>query len=172
MELAVVLTVLAVLAALLSVGVQKVREAAARMTCQNNLKQLGMAVRNYHDCYEHLPPGTAPETKLPADERLSFLLLLLPFTESTKIYAKMELTAAWDSPTNARLLENTLPKTYRCPAWADRQDSLPTGHRAITNYVGVAGVGAGAETRPADAPGIGIFGYDRTIMFADVKDGL
>jgi prepilin-type processing-associated H-X9-DG protein len=162
-----------VLLALLAVGVQRVREAAARMTCQNNLKQLGLAVQCYQDANGTLPPSTMPKTELPPDQRLSFLLTLLPFTESTNIYAKMELTAAWDSPTtNVSVIGIFTPKLYRCPAWAERQDVLPTGHLAVTNYVGVAGVGADAATRPADAPGIGVFGYDRTIKFADVKDGL
>src|SRR5438067_10985192 len=94
-ELLVVIAIIAVLIGLLLPAVQKVREAAARSKCQNNLKQFGLGLHNYHDVNGRFPPGGvmggSPGVKngTPAqwdDERGSWVVYLLPYIEQDALY--------------------------------------------------------------------------------------
>jgi Tfp pilus assembly protein PilE len=175
MELGIVLVILAVLVALLLPAVQKVREAAARTSCQNNLKSHGFAIHNYHDQHNHFPPGTMPNAALPPEERLSFHVALVPYIEASPLYKLIAKAEPWDSPANVAAVADYTAWLYRCPSWTSGPKDAPlhlAGHLAFTNYVGVAGVGADAATRPVGAPGVGMFGYDRTLKKDDAKDGL
>jgi prepilin-type N-terminal cleavage/methylation domain-containing protein len=173
-ELLVVITVIAVLIGVLLPAISKVRRPAARMKCQNNLKQLGIAVEEYRVTHGHYPPGTAPGTPFPPGERLSFYAILLPYVEQDAVFRKLKLDQPWDSEENeAAIGADTNWNLFLCPEWADARGpgTAPAGFGSVANYVGVAGVGPGAATRPADAPGIGLFGYDRTLKLDQVKDG-
>jgi prepilin-type N-terminal cleavage/methylation domain-containing protein len=103
-ELLVVIAIIAVLIGILLPAVQKTREAARRMSCSNNLKQIGLGIHNYHSAYRQLPPhgtGTGQRSSLGAGqrfwedsevrnlERLSFLVPLTPFVEQQALWEKI-----------------------------------------------------------------------------------
>src|SRR5687767_3242912 len=94
-ELLVVIAIIAILIALLVPAVQKVREAAARTQCQNNLKQIGLAAHNYAEVNKRLPPGT----RVPS--RASAISQLLPYLEQASIYQLFDHTKDYSDTANS-----------------------------------------------------------------------
>jgi prepilin-type N-terminal cleavage/methylation domain-containing protein/prepilin-type processing-associated H-X9-DG protein len=88
-ELLVVMAIIAILIGLLLPAVQKVREAAARVKCQNNFKQIGIAFHNYHVQNNQFPPGCS--------DRHNYIAYILPYIEQAAAIAKYDLKLAWNS---------------------------------------------------------------------------
>jgi prepilin-type N-terminal cleavage/methylation domain-containing protein/prepilin-type processing-associated H-X9-DG protein len=127
-ELLVVIAIIAVLIGLLLPAVQKVREAAARMSCQNNLKQIGLGLHNYQTQNGYFPPGAlrspATGTVGPFYQKLgvtangvnhSWTIFVLPYVEQDNLYRQYNLNADWASAANAAV-RSTPVKTFVCPS--------------------------------------------------------
>jgi len=118
-ELLVVLAILAILIGLLLPAVQKVREAAARLSCQNHLKQLALGCLNYESVHRTLPPSeekwedkrSRPEIK----RETGWALFLLPFLEQEALARAYNPAFSWDHPANAAVVTTPL-KVFQCPA--------------------------------------------------------
>jgi prepilin-type N-terminal cleavage/methylation domain-containing protein/prepilin-type processing-associated H-X9-DG protein len=112
-ELLVVIAIIAILIGLLLPAVQKVREAAARTSCQNNLKQIGLALHDYHSANGYFPTSTRASAT--AAVRNAWTTFALPYLEQDALFSKYDQTTNWDSPTNLPVTSRPL-KLLQCPS--------------------------------------------------------
>ncbi len=133
-ELLVVIAIIAILIGLLLPAVQKVREAAARMKCQNNLKQLGLGLHNYHDALGEFPAAREvipdPTPGSTTNWVHSWTPRVLPYIEQENLYRLYVFTANWDAAANAGAGKalRTSVSTFLCP-------SAPQDNRHATRGV-------------------------------------
>ena len=120
-ELLVVIAIIAVLIGLLLPAVQKVREAASRLKCKNNLKQIGLALHNYLDVAGVFPPGwiAVDDTGAPSAHEgtsgVGWAAMILPYMEQKNIYSQFNASLPLTDPANAAFLRNQIP-AYKCPS--------------------------------------------------------
>jgi prepilin-type N-terminal cleavage/methylation domain-containing protein/prepilin-type processing-associated H-X9-DG protein len=113
-ELLVVIAILAVLIGLLLPAVQRVREAASRLKCQNNLKQLGIAMHNYHDAVGNLPPGITTYSN-GEDAAHTGFTYMLPYLEQVSLAGQITLSQQWYATVNYAPVAHQVPILY-CPS--------------------------------------------------------
>ncbi|QDT67043.1 DUF1559 domain-containing protein [Calycomorphotria hydatis] len=167
-ELLVVIAVISILIALLLPAVQQAREAARRSQCKNNMKQIGLALHNYHDGHLTFPPGNVTHQGIDEtdptnncftlagpshpDYRHSYApwtVMILPYLEQANLYKKFNFSERFTSnpgdgggsATNSALFDEEL-ETYRCPS-----DPKVVIHPQLLNYFGVNGGGSQHQCR-------------------------
>jgi prepilin-type N-terminal cleavage/methylation domain-containing protein/prepilin-type processing-associated H-X9-DG protein len=163
-ELLVVIAIIAILIGLLLPAVQKVREAAARSQCQNNLKQIALAALNYESTNQHLPPGEGPY--ISSGTPASIMIMVLPYVEQANLYNQFDLTQ--DPRTSADnwfartqevkfLLCPSDPETRRFPQDGTVPKGQSGGLLGRNNYY--ANIGTTADPLSTDSSRVGIFNY-------------
>jgi prepilin-type N-terminal cleavage/methylation domain-containing protein/prepilin-type processing-associated H-X9-DG protein len=188
-ELLVVMAIIAILIGLLLPAVQKIREAANRMKCANNLKQLGLALHNYEGAAGEMPAGWMGNSGQPAyigypDYYFSWSVLaqLNPHLEQTNIYNMMDLKQpiyqppAYTVTAANQFAVQQVVKLFLCPSDKQQPVSVAYGEPVIgpTNYAACLGSGTTNGAAPFGSPlnADGMFMAVRPLKFGDVTDGL
>lgn len=174
-ELLVVIAILGILVALLLPAIQFARESARRTQCTNHLRNIGVAMHNFHDVHQHLPAGWLAD--LPDGEPGwgwgAHLLLFLE--QNALLENQIQLDDHIDENENEEARQAVIP-IYLCPSDASASDrfmltGLHTGLFEVgrSNYVGVFGT---EEIELAPTRGDGVFFHNSWVRFPDIQDGL
>jgi prepilin-type N-terminal cleavage/methylation domain-containing protein/prepilin-type processing-associated H-X9-DG protein len=176
-ELLVAIAILGTLIGLLLPAVQKVRESASRLSCQNNLKQIGLALHNYHDANRGFSPGyraSVPHSDGAADTTpgWGWASFLLPYIEQDNVYHQLN----FNQPVPNSPASQTMVKVYLCPSDLRPQRAFPVPDgfgntlcsAAPTSYAACCGSDASGTTDPT---GDGVFYRNSQIRMTDITDG-
>jgi prepilin-type N-terminal cleavage/methylation domain-containing protein/prepilin-type processing-associated H-X9-DG protein len=178
-ELLVVIAIIALLIGLLLPAVQKIREAASRTRCQNNLKQIGLAFHNYHSAHGIFPPGflsRADEENGPGlGPGWGWAALLLPYVEQEPLYRRIDFSLDIAHPTNMGARMTSIP-IFLCPSddvnyrtfTVSTESLTPICDVAFANYVGMGGT---FEVTGFPDTGTGVLFRNSRIRVTDIVDG-
>ncbi|MCR9233424.1 MAG: DUF1559 domain-containing protein [bacterium] len=169
-ELLVVIAIIAILIALLLPAVQQAREAARRSQCKNNLKQIGLALHNYHDNFRTFPPGDVRRTygsgvQSWVTSQLGWIPRILPFLDQAPLYNQInwEMEHGVSAAPNNSLRREKLT-VVRCPSDSSRQPSSTYGP---TNYMACRGQSRTAGNNSSNS----IFSMNSKVRIRDIEDG-
>jgi prepilin-type N-terminal cleavage/methylation domain-containing protein/prepilin-type processing-associated H-X9-DG protein len=179
-ELLVVIAIIAILIALLVPAVQKVRESANRTQCQNNMKQLGVALHGFHDAYKGLPAANQSIPNYPGSPSnpptLSWTPFILPFIEQGALYNRYRSDRAWNDPnTNDNGPNQVQIPLFICPSAPSER--VGANNRGILDYPAISELHRPnkyytAYKMPAsDSTYIGILGHNVRRRLVEVRDG-
>jgi prepilin-type N-terminal cleavage/methylation domain-containing protein len=175
-ELIVVLAIIAILIGLLVPAVMKVREAASRMSCKNNLRQIGIAFHDYHDAVGHLPPGytaSGPYVNGSTDTSPGWAwgTYILPYLDQAPVYDQLNLAA----PVQSSPLSQTVVRTFLCPSDLVPPDTFEVTDKSwnaicvlpVSSYAACCGGGVSTTA----ATGNGAFYRNSAVRLTDISDG-
>ncbi|TWT32963.1 DUF1559 domain-containing protein [Blastopirellula retiformator] len=174
-ELLVVIAIIGVLIALLLPAVQQAREAARRMSCTNQLKQLGLALHNYHDTTKSFPYGSRG-----SGNQVGWHVAILPFIEQGNLFDQMDMTVDFHAGVNAPFRETRM-EPFLCPSSPSEKADDNSAH-FTTHYYGVMGP---TGTNPASGTAYqentsgshggfskeGAWSHDEVHKMRDITDG-
>lgn len=149
----------------LPIGMTRQAGPVARRTqSRANLRQIGLALWNYHDQFDMFPAGTVPAADLSVEQRFSWALSLGPFMDQPQLL-KVRSKAGWQDPEHAAVIDQPLP-VYRNP---EQRLERPFGSSG--DYAGIAGIGTAAAELPEGHPRAGVFGFNRCSTMDSITDG-